>query len=348
MAFAATAQFGDPLSPAIFGAHRYLPHMKTKAGEVTALENLSAAARARILPLFHVCEEVKPSFAPSLGKAWLGYPAAIDGSFNFGHTGSGNVFAALVNQLRMSGVAAMPCWSVDDPLPYQYAARSLVDGLGAVIKVTLGQIPTLMARVQSLSLTPATIDLVIDLKHVGAQDVTSYGGYVLYQLSQNAGLLSAFRTVTLAAAAAPKDNGALSLGINRVARSDWQLWSTVRNGVPFRLDYGDYLTGHPDLNEPPGAAMAKATVSARYTLDNYWLIIKGRSTNGQYGLPMRQQYHSHAGLIANDPGFAGVANVWADAQIGQAAAGAQGMGSRAKWSGFAANRHISLVVDRLP
>jgi hypothetical protein len=154
--------------------------------------------------------------------------------------------------------------------------------------------------------------------------------------------------VTLASAAAPKDNSSLIHGPNRVLREDWRLWSATYQMSPVQLDYGDYCTGHPDLTEPPGVAMANATVSARYTLDNEWLIIKGRSTSGQYGMPMGVQYTSHAGVIANDPRFGGLQSCWADGRVQLAASGAPGVGSRQKWSEIAANRHISLVADRLP
>lgn len=335
-------------TPAPNQVHRYIPLMKTKAGEIAALQNLSAAARARIMPLFHICEEVKPSFVPGLAGAWAGKLTAVDGSFNFGHTGMSTTMTALVLAMRNAGIPTMPCWGLSDPLPYQHAARTLVDGLGAVVKVSLATIASAPSLLHQLGLAPASVDLVIDLKHIASIDVASFAGYVTSVLAQNASALASFRSVTLAAAAAPKDHGSLILGVNRIPRTDWSLWSAVRTQLPFQLDYGDYLTGHPDLTEPPGAAMANATVSARYTLDNVWLIIKGRSTGGQYGIPMGQQYRAHAGLIANDPGFSGVSGAWADAQISQAAVGAPGMGSRAKWSGFAANRHMSLVADRLP
>lgn len=335
-------------APAPNPVHRYVPMLKTKAGEITALQNLSGTARSRIMPLFHVCEEVKPSFVPGLAAAWAGMLTAVDGSFNHTHNGSPNATTALVTAMRNSGIPTMPCWSLVDPLPYQHAARALVDGNGGAVKVSLANIPIVAGWLSQQNLLPSMIDLVIDLKHLASINVVEYAGYVSHVLNQNASSLLTYRSVTLAAAAAPKDHGSLTLGVNRIPRLDWSLWNAVNPSLNFSLDYGDYLTGHPDLKEPPGAAMANATVSARYTLDNVWLIVKGRQTGGQYGLPMRQQYHSHAHVIANDPGFSGVANVWADAQIGQAAVGASGMGSRAKWSGFAANRHMSLVVDRLP
>ena len=330
------------------GIYRYVPLLKTKAGEIAALDNLDPGAKSRILPLFHACADVKPSFAPQLISAWIGGLVAIDGVFNFGQTGNGTAFVSLVQALRNGGVFTMPCWSPNDPLPYQHAARMMVDGNGAVIKVSLANLPTLSAWVAQQGLHAIHTDIVIDMKHVGASDMGTFSGYVSTMLNSAAPTLIGFRSVTLAGAAAPKDNTSLSLGVNRVPRTDWILWTSVRVTVPFRLDYGDYLTGHPDLTEPPGVAIASATVSARYTQDNSWLIIKGRSASGQNGLPMRQQYQSHAGVIVADAGFSGVPNVWADSQIGLAALGAPGMASRAKWSGYAANRHLSLVADRLP
>lgn len=329
-------------------AYRYVPMMKTKAGEIAALQNLSPTTRAKVMPLFHVCETVAPSFVPQLSTAWAGQLTALDGLFNYNHAGSAATFSALMQAMRHRGIPTMPSFSSADPLPYQQAAQSLIDDTGAVVKVSLANLSNIPAWLTQRGLSSSAVDLVVDVKHVASIDVPSYAGYVIAVLNQNTAALALFRTVTLAAAAAPKDNGGLQYGVNLVPRIDWQLWSAVRTAVPFQLDYGDYLTGHPDLTEPPGVAMANATVSARYSLDNEWLIIKGRSTGGQYGQPMTVQYRSHAGVISAHPGFSGVPGAWADGQIMQAAAGAPGMGSRQKWSSFAANRHISLVANRLP
>lgn len=329
-------------------AYRYIPMMKTKAGEITALSNLPALSRSRILPLLHVCENVSPSFAKELAIAWSGNLAGVDGSFNFIHSGSSTAFTALVVAMRNGGIATVPSFGPSDPVTYQQFARAMVDGHGALIKVSVGNIPSVPAWLWAQGISPSVVDLVVDLKHIAFVDLSSYAGYITSVLQQNALSLVQYRSVTLASAAAPKDHTSLQYGANRVARTDWLLWSAVSPTTSFQLDYGDYLTGHPDLTEPPGVAMASATVSARYTLDAEWLIIKGRSTNGPHGQPMGQQYIAHAGLISSDPGFSGVIGSWADSQIMQAAAGAPKMGSRGKWSGFAANRHLWLVADRLP
>jgi Beta protein len=328
-------------------AYRYVPMMKTKAGETDALQNSSPTLRAKAMPLLHVCETVSPKFAKQLGAAWNGPLTGLDGSFNYQRSGSTATFSSLLSALRNEGVLCMPSLGLADPQPYQQVARSLVDENGLIIKSSLANLSAVAGFISTNALAPDDVDLVIDLKHVAAIDIPTFAGYVISVLNQNAPQLASLRTVTLAAAAAPKDHSSLAYGANVLPRTDWQLWSIVSNNVSFRLDYGDYLTGHPDLTEPPGVAMANATVSARYTLDNDWLVIKGRSTSGPYGQPMGVQYMAHAGVIVSHAGFGGV-GAWADNQISQAASGAPKMGSRQKWAGFAANRHVELVANRMP
>lgn len=167
-------------------------------------------------------------------------------------------------------------------------------------------------------------------------------------LNQQIGANNPYRSVTLAAAAAPKDHGDLPRGPSDVPRRDWALWQAVRSNVPFQLDYADYLVGHPDLTEPPGVAMASATVSARYTTASDWLIIKGRPQGGAQGQPMHQQYRAHAAHYVADQRFGGLPHCWGDDRIAQINTATSTPGNRQSWAAIAANRHISMVVAQLP
>lgn len=328
--------------------YRYLPMMKTKAGEITALANLPAAVRQRLLPVFHICESVARSFAPSLISAWAGQLSAVDGAFNANQHQNATAFTTLIQAMRNGGIPAMPSVSFVDPMFYQQAAVSAIDTNGFLVKTSLPNLATTCGWVLNNGWSPSNIDLVVDLCHVGETDPATFGGYVAMMINQNGAALSAYRSVTLASGAAPKDHGLLTRGINMVPRRDWLLWTATAPTVGGQLDYGDYLTGHPDLREPPGAAMGNATVSARYTLDQTWLIIKGVATGGAYGQPMPQQHQAHAATIIAAPGFNGLVGCWADVEIAAAARSITGRSGRQKWSEYAANRHISLVADRLP
>jgi hypothetical protein len=94
--------------------------------------------------------------------------------------------------------------------------------------------------------------------------------------------------------------------------------------------------------------MGKASVSARYTVDDNWILLKGSPTTGKHGKPMKAQYAGHAKALVADPKFGGLANCWGDGRIQATAKGAPGGGSRSVWAGFTMNRHISLVCNRLP
>jgi hypothetical protein len=107
---------------------------------------------------------------------------------------------------------------------------------------------------------------------------------------------------------------------------------------------------HRDLSEPPGFAMANATVTVRYATDADWLIRKGVSTRGANGQPMATQYHAHSQQLVAHPLFGGVPGCWGDGQISQIAstAGAGRSGNRGTWVALGLNRHLSVVAAHLP
>ena len=328
---------------------RYVPLIRTKAGEATALHHLTAAAKQRMLPVFHLTTVVPTTFMPKLVAAWAGRPTAVDGTWNFGQTNTTTAFSALINGLRSGGVLAFPCIEVGAAPGYLAAVSAAMvaaPALGVAVKVRLGQISQLQTWIASAQLNPQSIDLIISAGHV-----PDFGQGVLDPvISQHLASIPSlgWRSVTLAASAAPRDFSSLSLGVNVVPRLDWQLWQAVHHSAPGQLDYGDFGTGHPDLTDVPGIAMASATVSVKYTLDNSWLMIKGRPTTGQHAIPMSVQYRGHSQALNASMGFGGLVGCWGDGRIQQIATTAPNSGGRATWVEIAMNRHLSLVADRLP
>lgn len=127
------------------------------------------------------------------------------------------------------------------------------------------------------------------------------------------------------------------------------LTEDLSKNAPYQLDYADFSSVHPDLTDPPGYVMARATVSVRYAVDDYWIVLKGKPTSGKTGQPMATQYRAHAKTLVADPEFAGLkVGCLGDDRIQKIAGGAPGGGSRSVWAGLLANRHLSLVADRLP
>jgi hypothetical protein len=327
----------------------YRPMLKTKTGEVTALLQLPAAQKARIEPIFHVGEKLPTTFVPKMAAAWTGRRCFLDGSFNFNVTGNSNDFATAFVALGSAGVPVLPVIEIGAATAYNQAALARVGQFspGLMLKCTPGHLPLATAWAQQLQQQTINIDLVVDAGHIAEFDPASFAGYVGHILQTNLST-TRWRSTTLASSSAPKDFGQLSVGTSDVARNDWMTWSRLQQG-PIAIDYGDFGISHRDLTEPPGMAMVGATVSVRYAIDDYWVMIKGRRISGPSGVPMGAQYRSHAQTLMRRSDFGGLPNCWGDQRIaGIATTPGASAGGRAQWVEINANRHFSLILSRLP
>jgi len=329
---------------------QYVPTLRTKAGEIAALKNLHAQVKQRIVPILQITPTISANFATSLAAAWSGRPIILDGIAQ-AQNGSAKEFNLLFKDLGNSGVPTLPLVETGANPTYVAAVFNARNQFtpGLALRVQLTQVANAQQWLAQAGGSPLETDLIIDCGHVAEIDPQLIAPVAINVLQSAAPTLISWRSVTLSSSAAPKDASLLNHGPNLVPRRDWQLWSTIAPHFP-SLHFGDYGIAHRDLTEPPGFAMANATVTPRYTVNDAWLIRKGRSTRGVNGQPMPLQYHGHAQALAADPNFGQVPDCWADAEIAQIAArgGAGKAGSRETWVGLGLNRHISFVCHQLP
>ncbi|RWP31940.1 MAG: hypothetical protein EOR03_21670 [Mesorhizobium sp.] len=332
--------------------YRYMPVVRTKAGEADALGNLSPAARARVFPLIRLGGTVPATFLPKMIASAAGFPIALDGIHNFTVTGSAAAYNALFNGLGAGGVPVIPTLSLRAQPAYNTAAAALVGtyGPGFVLHVALADLPHLAPWVASVpAWNPNQIDILIDVAGVAEHAPIPYANYVAHTINASLAANHPWRSVTLHSWSAPKDHGPLNPGRNDVPRLDWQIWRLVRGLAPFQIDYSDSGHVHPSLDEVPGYAMANATVSVRYAIDDQWIIHKGVKTSGANGIDMGTQYRGHAQTLMADAAFGGLAAAsWGDGRIQHYATTPGGAGGRGQWAALLLNRHISHVADRLP
>lgn len=328
----------------------YRPMLRTKAGEATALQHLSAVAQQRIFPIFHVVSEPTANIATQIAQAWSGREMALDGHFNHSVTGSPNDLVSLMNDLRANGVPVIPSIRVGAPAPLLQAVQQYLVQHGArvVVQCGLTTLSNAQAWVAAQGWAHGDADLVVTAGHVPDVDLALLEGLVIQNMSAHVTNPATWRSVTLASSSAPRDMGPLNRGRNNVPRLDWRLWQDVNQQLPFAPDYGDYGISHPEMAEPPGYVMPRATVSVRYTSHDDWIIYKGVPTTGRSGQPMRQQYRAHAQALVALPEFGGVAGCWGDTRIQAIATSTGPAGNRAQWVGFSVNRHLSIVANDLP
>lgn len=329
--------------------YTYRPHLRSKTGEATALQNLNGRAKPRIEPVFHLVEKVPNTFAADVAKSWAGLPLALDGNFNAHQSGSLADFDRVFHDLGTAGVAAAPAVRFGAAGAYLANVKAKIGNyaLGSTLSVSLGDLSTALTWAAANGFVPGQTDLVVNLGDVSGFAPSTLHPTIL--MTVNTHLASGvWRSVTLAASSAPKDNSGLSYGRNAIPRRCWEAWNASAIAVPFRLDFGDYGTTTPELQDPPGYVMSNVTVSARYTTDKELIVRKGKVTKGKTGLPMPQQYIDHAKALIGEPAFGGVTGCWGDSRIGAINSGTSTPGNRTTWASIAASRHMSLVADRLP
>jgi hypothetical protein len=328
---------------------RYLPMMRSKAGDAIALSHLAAGSRDRVLPVIHLTHLPATTFASAISSAWTGRPMALDGKFQCDMTGGTQVFNQMFDQIGRARVAVMPSIEYNSTAPYLAAVQKVRNRYapGVLVQARPSQLHDVLDWCSAQSWTPAEVDLVINLADIGGYDAAMLTSIVSRAIVQHIPNPSPWRSITLCASAAPRDDSGLLPGYNLVPRLEWRIWRESVTGIPQLLDYADFLTAHPDLADPPRYAVTKTIVSARYTIENDWIVLKGNPITGETAHQMTIQYRNHAKTLVANPDFGGLYECWADDKIRKIADGAPGGGSRSVWTAIVASRHLSFVIDRL-
>lgn len=331
--------------------YRYIPVVRTKAGEADALGNLSGAATGKTLPLIRLGAAVPQTFLPKMISEAAGIPFALDGLYNYQTTGSLAVYQSLFSGLGQAGFPLIPVLSYRAPHVYNNAAAQFIGNYapGFVLHVPLADLHVIANWVaEAPHWNTNEIDILIDAGDVSANDPVQMGNSIAQTINASNFSAQQWRSVTLHSWSAPRDVGQLNLGRNLVPRRDWQVWQHCRLLVGFQLDYSDSGHVNPSLDEVPGYAMANATISVRYAIDDNWIVYKGVRINGPNGIPMPVQYAGHAQTLITEQAFGGVAGCWGDGRVQHYATSPNGSGGRPQWAALLLNRHISLIADRIP
>jgi hypothetical protein len=314
------------------------------------LAELSIAAQTKVLPLIEMTRAVPATFVPKAAAQLAGRRLVLSGSYRYQVTGDATGYLHLFNALGNSQISVIPSTPIHANPGYLAVLQPLVGtyGSGIVVTISLVDLPAASAWIAAQGWAPSDVDLLIKVGDVAQYDPLQFSQYVTHALQANLASGQPWRSVALNAHAAPIDHSNLPPGRTLVPRRDWQLWAATAPQLAFQLDYSDWGHVHASMEEVPGFAMANATVSVRYAIDDYWIVRKGTQISGPHGQPMSVQYRNHAIALAAEPAFNSVSNCWGDGRVQHYATTAGGTGGRSQWAALLLNRHMSLVADRLP
>jgi hypothetical protein len=340
------------------GLYCYLPILRAKAGEFSAVRSLSPTARSRLTPLFDVTvqgigdtrafDTYLDQRAAGVIRAWgTTRPVYVDVHDlppDVRTTSGAAPIACLFDFLRRHAALAIPVTgtTVDRGADYLAEVRAVVlrDRRGACLRLADDDLaePQLLGDavtdvLQRLSIGPEALDIVIDLRYVGGRQVgvmratTLEALYAIRQSGQ-------FRNLVLAGSSVPEMLGRADQGAQRrEPRLEWQLWlqvlATLGSEIP--LGFGDHGVVYAHFVPPKGPVKAPARI--RYTTSREQVFYRAESDD--YSSICRD-------LLASDA-FSGETYSVGDHDFHRRARGHISPGSPTGWVAADTNHHLELV-----
>jgi hypothetical protein len=348
----------------MFSDRHYVPVLRWKAAERSALAAVEPAKRTFITPLI---EPVPRLFRPSkrnpnadptftigeiaqhIRASWGRSPFFVD----FLHlNGSDSPEAASALRLftpyaRAVGLTVIPVTGLNRSTAYQEAVAAAVRTNQAGVCIRLCRDDTTKHALASeltrllahLNLSHEDSDLIIDLA-INRQSDPGFG-----PLCASAPVLGRWRTFTILSGAFPANLTGMPLGPNLRPRLDWRRWrNQSRTSLPRRPAFGDYTIQHPVFSEP--VDFPNVSASIRYTIESDWLIMRGEGVQNEGGAGY-DQWPANALLLSEQPQFCGSRFSYGDRYIADKAVHPQQPGNPRTWLQAGINHHLVFVIRQI-
>lgn len=304
----------------MFGPKHYVPILKWKRAEQSALQALHDDDRTLITPLIQLVmpkpqsaaspkkqfdsviatfEEKLPQLPEQILKAWGTAPVFIDISLLY----TTRLKISSVGQLTASGqtlgLHLIPVLNLSDneevkKAIYTAAKKYSKGSCLRLVPYDLSDMTKLDDEIKTFlrnsGLREEEVDLLVDTKEFGPNG--AYSKYVI--ASQKIMNLSKWRTFIFASGAFPADMSACKIDEeNLIPRLDWRNWLAQLKGenIIRRPTFADYTIQYPIYNE--SSQFFPPTTSIKYTLEDSWYIMKGKKQKFEL-------YLANAKLLADD------------------------------------------------
>ncbi|WP_437587347.1 beta family protein [Sorangium sp. So ce1000] len=355
----------------MFGSHyHYVPVLKWKRAEQTALGSLAPHIKSRITPLIELVsipidldsgnqsktleQHVGPAIQ-KLASSWeVNAPLFLDPeavSADAASDGLGGAAYSFVEAQR-SNVPFVPVTGLRRA-PHDIVAAVAHAGRGLCLRLT----PDDLARTTLYQeftdfftehrLSAQDVDVVIDLESVTGQSAFVIAAAASLAL-RTIPSADVWRTVTVIASAFPEHMGVVDTFSSLVIeRSEWKAWLLLhaqREQLPRLPTYGDYGIQHPTGVEGFDPRYMQMAASVRYTLTDQWLLLKGQSTKRQ---SPSLQYPGLAKQLIAHAAYFGQSHCRGCAEAVSCASGTPGLGSPEAWRRIGTSHHIKVAVGQL-
>ena len=341
----------------------YVPILKGKRGEFTALGNIDPKVQEDIRPVLeivpdgrlrdvletflqHAVDHLPKGLAVAVDCGSLWHAGRVGGVFT-GHSMNwlGEAFGAWF-------LPMVPVFRPHDPIDALSEVREAhrTHGRGAVLRLDVFGLPEDLSIVtrkvretlSTVKLTPEQVSLILDAGYVaGDTEVTQALPAMLHALYW--ARTAPWRHIATASGAFPRTLAGLPQGRpNRLHRWDATLWAKVAgtlDGHP--PDFADYGVGHPAM--PKRGWRGKPNL--RYTVGDDWQVYIESDQR-----PDNDGFFTICENLLNSPDWPeqGEATSWGDAHLARCARRERPKaGGATQWRAWATSHHLAVVTDSL-
>ncbi|GEM_PF-1465690 len=347
-----------------FGPNHYVPVLKVKRGEKSALGAVSPTWCGWITPLLEIVERKNdkvPTVQEHLDNTFKGLASAVRpyrrvflDVHELASDGPGAAQAAF-GRARAEGIVFSPVTGVGGRFDTVAALAHANDGLALRLvreDFERGSVATeVRAFMLRCGLPCSSVDMIVDLGPVDTLIPVGVFAMASGFLQQVPDLLQ-WRTLTLSACAFPSSMGGVSRNSHDlVERSDWKAWHDSFYRQRQRLtrlpSFSDCAIQHSAGVEGFDFRTMTWSAAIRYALADQWLLIKGESikvtsAKSQFPKLATNLVHGvHANLFAGASHCAGCQGVAAYAR------GVSGSGSAENWRRVGTIHHITVVAETI-
>jgi hypothetical protein len=332
----------------------YFPVLLSKAGEITALTNLSQNVKDEISPIIQVLPEGYNRVENFASTDWSFDDNEIFLDFSLCDPFDRARTRSLITNLSAAGVNVVPVLQSNSDARYaallqNFLANGTVsnvcirfsNGSGGFININ-AQIATILG---ALAINRNQSTILLDFGFVENHNYNMISALAI-NIINGINHKPDYNNIILASSSFLENLSTLTHPgrLYRIQRYEWNIWQTLiaQPGFAGIVKYGDYGTKYPFYVE----ANFQGSCSIKYTLPAEFIIYRGEiSGNHPQG---NGQYIIFADRLVRSADYSGTAFSWGDAQIDFYARQLltnprRRTGNATSWVEISQNHHISLL-----